>query len=166
MWRSYLGPQATIYGIDIDPLCAGRVDAPNQVRIGSQDDPEFLQRVVAEMGGVDVILDDGSHIGKHQIKSFDVLFPLLADQGTYLIEDLHTSYWLTHGGGLRRRGTAIEFVKTMIDDLHGWYHAGGGRTPARHEIASIHMYDSIVAIEKRAKTKPLHVQVGATAHDD
>src|SRR5690349_839743 len=43
MWREYFGPQAVIYGIDVDPECASRVDAPNQVRIGSQDDPTFLR---------------------------------------------------------------------------------------------------------------------------
>ena len=160
MWRTYLGNKATIFGIDIDPACATRVDAPNQVRIGSQDDPDFLKRVVAEMGGVDIILDDGSHFGRHQLKSFEVLFPLLSEGGTYLIEDLQTSYWPSHEGGYRRRGTAVELVKDMLDDLHGWYHTRDNGTPAKNEIASIHMYDSIVAIEKRAKSKPQHVQVG------
>lgn len=32
-----------------------------QVRIESQDDAKFLESIVTEMGGVDIILDDGSH---------------------------------------------------------------------------------------------------------
>jgi hypothetical protein len=67
VWRKYLGAQATVFGIDVNPACATRVDAPNQCRIGSQADLGFLRRIVEEMGGVDVVLDDGSHVAPHQL---------------------------------------------------------------------------------------------------
>ena len=99
MWRRYFGPGATIFGIDINPDCA-MLDAPETpVRIGSQADADFLKRVVEEMGGLDVVLDDGSHRAKHQRASFYALFPLLSEGGLYIIEDAHTSYWLRFGGG-------------------------------------------------------------------
>ena len=81
LWREYLGEDAVIFGIDIDPRCAevGRDDL--HVRIGSQADEAFLRSVVKEMGGVDIVLDDGSHIASHQRTSFDVLFPLLTARG-------------------------------------------------------------------------------------
>lgn len=158
VWRKYLGPEAVIFGIDIDPACAGRVDPPNVVRIGSQDDPAFLRQVVAEMGGLDIVLDDGSHVSSHQRLSFDVLFELLSDGGLYVIEDMHTAYMPSYEGGYRRRGTAIELVKGMIDDMHGWYHARRRRTPARDWIAGIHVYDSIVVIEKRRRGRPGHMR--------
>ena len=44
MWRRYFGASATIVGIDVNPECAQVVDSPNVVRIGSQDDPDFLLR--------------------------------------------------------------------------------------------------------------------------
>ncbi len=160
MWRDYFGPDATILGIDIDPECANRVTAPNLVRVGSQDDPEFLRRVVEEMGPPDIILDDGSHVSRHQLASFDTLFPLLSDGGIYAIEDLHTAYWLRFGGGHGRRNTAIGLVKQMIDDLHGWYHPKPMQTLAKEEVRSIHIYDSIVFVEKRKKLPPIHIQIG------
>lgn len=160
MWRDYFGPDAVIFGIDLDPTCATRADPPNQVRIGSQADPEFLQTVVAEMGAPDIVLDDGSHKSKHQIASFETLFPLLREGGTYVVEDVHTSYWPgILAGGLRRKGTFIEFVKSLIDDQHAWYH---GSTPTRHMrfIGGIHVYDSLVVIDKVAeKPKPGHIQI-------
>ena len=121
LWRKYFGLEATIFGIDIDPDCAAYADPPNQVRIGSQADPEFLRRVVAEMGTPDIILDDGSHVANHQLASFSTLFPLLKPGGLYLIEDMHTSYWPGHEGGYGRRGTAVELTKTLIDDMHAWH---------------------------------------------
>ena len=45
------------------------------------------------MGGVDVVLDDGSHVALHQRVSFDTLFPLLSANGLYVVEDTHTAYF-------------------------------------------------------------------------
>ena len=61
MWRRYFGPDAVICGIDINPDCAQYDGQSGMVRIGSQDDPEFLASVIEEMGGIDAVLDDGSH---------------------------------------------------------------------------------------------------------
>jgi hypothetical protein len=112
MWRSYFGPEAVIYGIDIDEACAQFDGRSAQVRIGSQDDPAFLASVVAEMGGVDVVLDDGSHDSRHIRASLDVLFPLLSEGGVYMMEDLHAAYWVSHSGGYRRPSSIMETVKT------------------------------------------------------
>jgi cephalosporin hydroxylase len=160
LWRTYFGADATIFGIDNNPDCAARCDLPNQVRIGSQADPDFLRGVVAEMGAPDIILDDGSHIGTHQIASFKALFPLLKDGGLYIIEDLHTSYWPAgYQGGLNRRGTAIEMVKSWIDQMHDWYHDQAPAKYLRDSIAAIHIHDSIVVVEKAKVSSPRHIKL-------
>ena len=122
IWRKFLGEQAVIFGIDIKPACRDLDTADLCVRIGSQNDPEFLGRVVSEMGGLDIAIDDGSHVGSDQIASFKALFPLLAPDGVYIIEDVHTAYWHNFGGGIGRSGTIVSFAKDLIDDLNGWYH--------------------------------------------
>lgn len=149
LWREYFGPDATIFGIDIDPDCARFDGQHGSVRIGSQDDPTFLQAVVEEMGGVDIILDDGSHIASHQRASFEILFPLLKQGGLYVIEDMHTSYWPTFEGGLRKSGSAIEFLKQKVDQMHRHYWKAGTNTSDKiPEIESIQFFDSIAAIKK------------------
>ena len=161
LWRKYFGPEATIFGIDVNPECAEVAIAPNQVRIGSQADPAFLEQVVDEMGVPDIILDDGSHIGRHQRASFQTLFPLLAEGGLYVIEDTHTAYWPTiYEGGYRRAGTAIEFVKGIIDDMHQWYHGKPKNVVNAGDVGSVHIFDSIVIIEKRTSERPGHAKVG------
>ncbi len=161
MWRRYLGPQAILFGIDIDPACAKFDGQAAQVRIGSQDDSQFLKTVVAEMGGVDIILDDGSHISRHIRASLDTLYPLLSEGGIYLVEDLHACFWQNYGGGYRRPGSFIEAVKTMIDDMHHWYHDQGQRTAATAgHLGAVHVYDSIVVLEKTAVAPPRHSRRG------
>ncbi|MFL6727020.1 MAG: class I SAM-dependent methyltransferase [Sphingomicrobium sp.] len=161
LWRKYLGPDAVLFGIDITPECAQRVDPPNQVRIGSQADADFLRGVVAEMGGLDIVLDDGSHRGRDQYASFKTLFPLIADGGVYAIEDVHTSYWPGDSeGGYKRRGTAIELVKQLLDDMHAWFHSRREQLAAKEAITGIHAYESVVFIDKGRKLRPLALEQG------
>lgn len=163
MWREYFGDKATIYGIDINPECKSFENAPNHVRIGSQDDPTFLKEVTDEMGSPDIILDDGSHVAKHQSASFKYLWPKLKYGGLYIIEDTQTSYWPGQfNGGHKRNGTAIEFCKDLVDDMHGWYHDVASNSLPTDEIGFVHFYDSMIIIEKRKISEPKHIMVGAS----
>lgn len=161
MWRKYFGPDAVVFGIDINPACAELDGEAGQVRIGSQDDTAFLESVVAEMGGLDVVLDDGSHQMDHIRASLKVLFPQLSMGGTYMIEDLHTAYWPSFGGG---HGTATNFfneVRTMVDDMHRWYHDQPQHDPGRAlAVSGLHIHDSIVVIDKWPVHTPTHSRIG------
>jgi hypothetical protein len=165
LWRSYFGPSASVWGIDIDPRCADLGD--DNVRIGSQDDPAFLHSVVEEMGGLDLVLDDGSHQASHQRKTLEALFPLLSEGGCYAVEDLHTSYWAPYEGGYQREGTFIETVKQIVDDMHTWYHETdevvGVR--ARDTIPRIAVYDSIAFVRKQTRARPVVTRVGTPIFD-
>jgi hypothetical protein len=130
------------------------------VLIGSQDDPAFLRRAAGSLGRLDVVVDDGSHVAKHQLASFDVLFDLLAPGGLYVIEDVHTAYWYAFGGGRGRPGTAIDLVRRLVDDLHGWHHDAPRSTPARDWVPAVHVYDSMVVIEKSRRDRPVPVLIG------
>ncbi|MEE4237781.1 MAG: class I SAM-dependent methyltransferase [Anderseniella sp.] len=160
MWRKYLGDNAIIYGIDIDERCREYDGLAGTVRIGSQDDPNFLKTVVEEMGGIDIVLDDGSHVMKHIEASIEVLMPLLASNGVYVIEDLHTAYWRGYGGGFGQKANFFNYVRDVIDDIHQWYHV----SPIKHPNVSphcntVHIYDSICVFEKFPVQRPVHSQV-------
>ncbi len=164
LWRKFLGDQAVIFGVDINPACAAHDGEFASVRIGSQDDPGFLRSVVAEMGGIDVVLDDGSHIASHQRASFEVLFPLLSEGGLYVIEDMHTAYWSQYEGGLKRTGTAIEFLKDKVDEIHRQYFKHGLNTDnSMPDIESVQFFDSIAVVSKRKQRRRFHVQVPSGA---
>ena len=155
MWKAFFGKDAIIFGVDINKNCAKRVPPGCEVRIGSQDDPAFLAKTIHEMGGVDVILDDGSHLSPHQIASFRALFPLLAPGGIYACEDLTCSYKASYDGGHLKEGTFIELMKRMIDDMHGWCSDKIELALPECNLArmatGIHLHDGISFIEKRDK---------------
>jgi hypothetical protein len=157
MWRKYFGDDAIIFGIDIDAECAQFNGLAGQVRIGSQADRNFLESVVNEMGGVDVVLDDGSHHMEHITASLTYLFPNLSVGGIYMIEDLHTAYWKSWGGGYGAKTNFFRFVMDLVDDIHHWYHNHELKQPAISNTCSgIHIHDSIVVLEKNKVYEPVH----------
>lgn len=78
-----------ILGLDIDSRCKMYEDVKNNifVEIGNATNSNFIQQITAKYGSFDVILDDGSHTNKDVIKTFELLFPLLNDNGVYIVED-------------------------------------------------------------------------------
>lgn len=161
MWRKYFGPDAVIFGIDIDKDCAQYDGQAGQVRIGGQGDTEFLDQVVEEMGGIDLVLDDGSHRMPHVRASFEHLYPKLETNGIYMIEDLHTAYSPKYGGGYRDGRNFFRMMRELTDDMHRWYHKKGMRHPGvSPHISGLHIHDSIAVIDKKPVYRPTHSRVG------
>ncbi|MBN1267057.1 MAG: class I SAM-dependent methyltransferase [Anaerolineales bacterium] len=161
MWRKYFGDEAIIFGIDINPKCEKFNGLAGQVRIGSQTDGLFLESVVKEMGGVDIVLDDGSHHMAHFPVTLKYLFPLLKYGGIYMIEDLHTAYWKRFGGGYRAMTNFFAFIMDLVDDMHHWYHAMGLKQAViSKDCSGIHIHDSIVVLDKNKVHEPVHSQNG------
>lgn len=161
MWRKYLGDDAILFGIDIDVRCAEFDGQAGQVRIGSQADPDFLTAVVDEMGGIDVVLDDGSHEMAHLRASLATLYPRLSDGGVYFVEDLLTSYWSNYGGGIDEDANFFNLVRELIDDMHAWYHDEGvGRPGIGDAMSGIHIHGSVAVFEKGPVPRPVHSMVG------
>lgn len=169
MWKHYFGPKCRIFGVDINPECKRVEEDQIEVLTGDQEDRQFLKSLTKQTPRIDILIDDGGHTMKQQITTYEELFPHIDGNGVYLCEDLHTSYWPTWGGGLRRRGTFVEYSKGFIDDLHGWH----SRQPKHfnvneftRSVHSLHFYDSVLVIEKRHIEEPARVQTGAAEIPD
>jgi hypothetical protein len=164
LWRSYFGAAATIVGVDINPACK-RFEATNTpIRIGSQNDRDFLQSLAREFGPFDVLIDDGSHAFEHQRTTFEVLFPHIREGGLYFCEDLCTSYWEPeYGGGVRKPGTFAEFLKELIDEQNAWFWREDVAPDAMaRQLYGIHFYPALAVIEKTPVQKPMLTPVGQT----
>jgi len=163
MWKNYFGDGCQIIGIDINPNCIEAEEDGIKVYIGDQTDIEFLESVLEKIGTPNIIIDDGGHTMKQQKISFEFLFPQMAYEGIYICEDLHTSYWKkNYGGGLRKRGTFIEYTKELIDHLHAFHIEGQRLNPSyfTENIGGIHFYDSVVVVEKTQVKQPSQIQAG------
>ena len=157
MWQSYFHPASRFVGVDINPRARKFAGANVEIHIGDQSDRGFLRELRGRLGAVDILLDDGGHSMIQQITTFEELYGLVAADGVYMVEDVHTSYWAEFGGGLLSSGSFIEFSKRLVDELHA-YHVREWSDRDKSEVArsawSLDIYDSVVAIEKRPKAPP------------
>lgn len=160
MWKAYF-PHSRVYGIDIHDK-----SLHNERRIttyqGSQIDRDFLDRVVNSIGGLDIVIDDGSHVNSHVIETFSFLFPRLNIGGIYAIEDLQTSYWDETVGGwggskdLDATFTSMNFLKRLADGLNHKEYIVPGYKPSFFDqyISSIHFYHNLAVIYKDHNSEP------------
>jgi len=157
MWKSYFGPQAQLIGVDINPRALKFADEQVTVVIGDQSDRGFLRSLRERYPRIDILLDDGGHSMEQQIVTFEELFDAVADDGVYMVEDTHTSYWPQYGGGLHAEGSFLEYTKRLVDQLNAWHvreWQNEEKSPFARSAWSLSWYDSVVAIEKRPKEAP------------
>lgn len=150
MWKEYFGPGCKIIGIDIDPECKQHADEDIDIFIGSQDDPKVIEQIFAAYPEINIVLDDGSHIMRHMIRSFEMIYYRISSDGVYMVEDTHTCYWPQYDGGLKRAGSFMEFVKDKLDEINAVHIREA--LPISNFTRStdcIACYDSVVAFERR-----------------
>ncbi len=156
LWRAFLGPQAVIHGVDIDPRAREMQSEGFRIHIGDQADANFLGRLKREVPQLDVVVDDGGHHMHQLAATFQALYPHLAADGAYLCEDLHSCYMPAYGGGYRSSQSFLERSKDWIDQLHAGYSTDPALRPGAiaDSACALHYYDSLLVVEKRPRTPP------------
>lgn len=151
MWKSYF-PFSKIYSLDIFDKSKLQ---ENRIKIykGSQVDQVIIKKITDEVGIFDLIIDDGSHLNEHVIKTFEMLFPKLRSGGYYVIEDTQTSYWNDYGGSSKdfnKDGTIYHYFKKIVDGLNFMEFEDKDYTPSYYDknIVAIHFFHNMIFIEK------------------
>lgn len=154
MWKHYF-PRAQVYGLDLydKHLLDDQRITTYQV---DQSDTESLAQIAKEIGPVDIVVDDGSHLCRHVIASFNALFPYLTPDGIYVVEDLQASYWPApafdgNAHDLADPATSVGFFKTLLDGLHHEeFLDPSARKPQPTDplIKGVHFYHNVVVVEK------------------
>jgi len=149
MWKRYF-PKSHLYGIDIEDK---RHLSQKRITIlkGDQTDSALLGSLVKKVRNFDIIIDDGSHVNEHVLKTFEALFPALSENGIYVIEDTQTSYWPKYGGDsdlLNKSTTIMGYFKALADSLNYEEIISEAFQPSPHakHIRSIHFYHNLIFI--------------------
>jgi hypothetical protein len=89
-WRDWF-PKAQIWGCDVQPdtqFSEHRIST----RLCDSTDADAVRKTFgsgSEPPSIDVIVDDGSHFDQHQLATLRNFWPLLCDDGVYVVEDIH-----------------------------------------------------------------------------
>jgi hypothetical protein len=176
MWRNWLGPDARIIGIDLNPKAIKWRESGFEIFIGDQGDPEFWKKTLKEIGEFDALLDDGGHQSFQQIVTAIETIKMATKDCVIAIEDTSCSFmkdFSAHGPF-----TFLEYAKDATDILTG-------RSTAMYEnrfpnvlnttvlnefknVYSIQFYNSIVAfhlnqnISKKPELVRNHPPVGSS----
>lgn len=161
MWKSYF-PKANIYSIDIydkERIQEKRIKIFN----GSQTDEFLIKKIIQQSGNFDIIIDDGSHINDHVIKSFKMLFYYLNLGGVYIIEDTQTSYWPRYGGDSPANpnsNTIMNFFKNLTDSVSYKEFLIDDYKPSYFDkhIISMHFYHNLIVIHKGKNNEPSNIK--------
>ena len=117
IWKKYFGPGSTIVGIDIDPSCQSMRSHGFHIHIGDQSDENFLQKVLEGHQEFDVVIDDGSHVGSHMIKSFEYIYPRMSANGVYVVEDVVPSIIASKSSGGKLL-SFVDYASLLVDQLN------------------------------------------------
>jgi hypothetical protein len=156
MWAEYF-PNGRIVGLDVEEK---RMDYGPRVKLikGSQTDGELLQRMCAEHGPFDIIIDDGSHVPRDVVATFMALFIGMADKGLYVIEDVQTTYFPQFGGSPVDGGLTMRLARSILEEIN---HAEiKGVDPSRKFrntarcLRAMRAYHNILVFEKGDNDEP------------
>lgn len=167
MWKSYFHDDTKIVGVDIDERCLQFAGGNVSIEIGDQENRDFLRALAEKHGPFDVVIEDGGHQMGQQIATFEEIYPAMTEDGCFLIEDLHTSYWPGYQGGLHREGTFIEYAKALSDQLNAWHSRTEGFEvdDFTRTTRSMHWYDSVIVFERGTVEKPYARKRGYDSFD-
>lgn len=150
MWTKYFDPGATIWGIDIDASKRDLAIPGASIAIGDQADRAFWRDFLTKVPKIDLFVDDGGHRIHEQIITFEMVWPQINENGVYICEDTHTSYWQEYGAV--GSDTFIEYSKRAVEVIHR-NHMRGPRDPNNlihllKDLRSVAFFDSMVVFRK------------------
>jgi hypothetical protein len=93
-WLAELFPEARIVGADIVPPRQGwpQIDRIQYAQV-DQDDRSAIHALFRTLGrNFDLVIEDGSHIPRHQASCLVESLPWIRPSGVYILEDVHTSH--------------------------------------------------------------------------
>lgn len=152
MWREFLGANARIIGVDLNPDAAKWRDFGFEIFIGDQGSAEFLEELFSQIGEVDIVLDDGGHKYHQQIITSSVALRFIKDDGLLIVEDTHTSYFNEFGGPSIY--SFISWTNKCVDAIHKRYSSLVKRKslgPISSLVYSIQFFESIVVFNVNRK---------------
>lgn len=112
MWKEYF-PSALIVGLDNNPWALVHTEDRIMCLLADQNDQASLLNAISKIGDqrgcFNVIIDDGSHVRRHQRVSMETLLPFLSPGGLYVVEDLGRNFPLE-----------VDTLVSLVPDGYKW----------------------------------------------
>ena len=176
IWAQFFPNAQNLIGCDINPDCAKLTYADSRISVvvGDANTDMTEIAVLSISPQFDVIIDDGSHRSSDIVKSFAKYWPHIIDEGVFVAEDLHCSYWQGFEGGLFDAFSSINFFKRLADiishehwgvaknrtDILTGFFAKYGFSIQEADLQHIHSVEFINSVCVIRKSKPINNILG------
>ena len=128
---------AYIYAIDI--MEKSFLDSKSvKTLVCNEGDKSKMKEISNQIGNLDLVIDDGSHLPNNQISNFEIFFEKLNNGGVYIIEDLYYSYLSGVGGDPK-----LSPQKNIISYLSYYVHNTQSHMLIKEEMEKIIKYKNI-----------------------
>lgn len=146
IWKKIFGDKCKIVGFDIDIYS---VYSEDQITVenGDATNYQYMMSMIQKHGTPDIIIDDGSHIQTDVMTSFGFLFPVLNNNGIYIIEDTHTAYRKEYNGGLNSPFNINTLLSRAVHDPSLQF-ITENYTPTLPMVSGLCFYNSMTIVEK------------------
>jgi hypothetical protein len=144
LWRDYLGPDAYVHGVDIEPDCKQFESDQIDITIGDQSDTNFWASFVRDNPRIDIVIDDGGHLAHQQATTLECLLPHLQPGGVYVCEDIH--------GAFQPFQAFVDGLTRPLSEIKGPAQGATAASSLQRQIHSVHRYPIATVIEKNAST--------------
>lgn len=117
IWSQYFAQAEALVGCDINPDCLKlKYDDERIAMVVADANSDYAQQaIMTHSSSFDIVIDDGSHRSADIVRTFARYFNYLNDDGLFVVEDLHCSYWAEFDGGCYDPYSSISFFKKLVD---------------------------------------------------
>jgi len=145
MWKKWLGPDARVIGIDLNPEAKKWERFGFEIFIGDQSCQNFWSQTFSEIGHFDAFLDDGGHQSFQQIVTLQQAIYHSKGDCVIAIEDTYASFmndFQSHGDR-----SFLEYSKDATDLLVGRsFDMYPGRFPENINLGEITKFEKVFNI--------------------
>lgn len=152
MWREYF-PKAKVYGVDINPDCAGE-----GIFIGNATDENFMNTVLGQTGEVSILIEDSGHVGHETIKIFELFFKRIKSGGLMFVEDSSVWFNKTYSGDNQANGRTQ--VYNFFSDLAYHVEVAGRGCCGNQDFAINHPTTEPPVPQYSRLLKAIHIYTG------
>ena len=146
MWRDWLGKDARIIGIDLNPAALKWREHGFEIYIGDQGDRQFWRETFSKIGNFDALLDDGGHQSFQQIVTASEAIRAAQNKCVVVIEDTITSFMKEFSR--HRDHTFLAYAKDATDTLLArMSHFFPGEFPPIDNKEGVKEFENIYSIE-------------------
>lgn len=157
MWRKWLGDNARIIGIDLNPDALKWQEYGFEIYIGDQGDPLFWEKTLNQIGQFDALLDDGGHQSFQQIVTLNAALKFSKKDCLVVIEDTCSSFMKDFSS--HKEYSFLEYSKAATDNLTAKdCNFFQGQFPEFKNTQSLELFNRVYSIQFFSNIVAFHIK--------